>query len=213
MSLPDIDLGYRPRSYFWAADLNVQLSSDIKGSQRKRMYEQAVQSGLPLPPALLQPKLEEGERRAWGRCHPSHMGGEYLPDREEHQVEIARITIDSTTQDVTCVYAKNTDQGIEYQVVDEYDGDTLSRHATRTSTEPLTLGELVDFFLGAWNLIDCLDSNFEYDNYPYEDIHGFVLDASSSFYPDFEAEVRRRIDDWWITLDRGEEDTDSPEAT
>ncbi|MBI5278940.1 MAG: hypothetical protein HY854_21075 [Burkholderiales bacterium] len=177
MSHPAIDLHYRPRSYFWAADLNVQLSSDIKGAERKRMYEEAVESGFPVLPALLQPKLDEADRNAWGRCHPSFMGGEYLPDREERQVEIARIVIDSTTQDVTCVYAKETEAGIEYEVVDEYDGGTLSGSATRTSTQPITLGELVDFFLGAWKLIDCIDSNF--------------------------GEVQRRIDESWGTLELG----------
>ena len=34
------------------------------------------------------------------------MGGEYLPDCDLNEVEIARITMASTTQDVTCVYAK-----------------------------------------------------------------------------------------------------------
>jgi para-nitrobenzyl esterase len=33
-----------------------------------------------------------------GLIHPSFMGGEYLPNRQEAEVEIARINIDSTTQ-------------------------------------------------------------------------------------------------------------------
>jgi hypothetical protein len=39
-------------------------------------------------------------RSALGRLHPSFMGGEYLPDRRDTEVEIARINIDSTTSDV-----------------------------------------------------------------------------------------------------------------
>ena len=38
--------------------------------------------------------------------HPMFMGGNYLPDAEEGEVEIARIEISSTTRDVTCVFAK-----------------------------------------------------------------------------------------------------------
>jgi hypothetical protein len=40
------------------------------------------------------------------------MGGEYLPDLIPNEVEIARITIASTTQDVTCVYARQVEDGI-----------------------------------------------------------------------------------------------------
>jgi len=81
--------------------------------------------------------------------HPRYMGGEYLPDQEEGEVEIARIEIASTTGDVTSVYARRDGIEILYRIVDEYEGDTLSGHTERTSTEPLTLGELADFFLVA----------------------------------------------------------------
>jgi hypothetical protein len=40
-----IDLAYRPESYFWAYDNNIKLASDIKGAERKAMYERAIQSG------------------------------------------------------------------------------------------------------------------------------------------------------------------------
>ena len=43
---------------------------------------------------------------------------------------------------------------IRYRVVDEYNGDTLSEKRTRSSKRPLSLGELIDFFLGAWPLKD-----------------------------------------------------------
>jgi hypothetical protein len=70
------------------------------------------------------------------------MGGEYLPDLLPNEVVIARITIASTTQDVTSVYARRGKKRIRYRVVDEYDGDTLSGKNTRTSTLPLTPREL-----------------------------------------------------------------------
>src|ERR1700680_1429675 len=61
-----------------------------------------------------------------------------------------RITIASTTQDVTSVYACRGKYRIHYRVVDEYDGDTLSGRNTRTSARPLSLGELEAFFNGAF---------------------------------------------------------------
>ncbi len=64
------------------------------------------------------------------------MGGEYLPDRRDTEVEIARINIDSTTSDVTSVYAKAGKDRIRYRVVDEYNGDTLSEKRTRNSRRP-----------------------------------------------------------------------------
>jgi hypothetical protein len=72
-------------------------------------------------------------RSALGRLHPSFMGGEYLPDRRETEVEIARINIDSTTSDVTSVYAKAGKDRVLYRVVDEYGGDTLTVKPTRSS--------------------------------------------------------------------------------
>ena len=47
-------------------------------------------------------------------------------------MEIARITIASTTQDVTSVYARQVGQRIQYRVVDEYNGDTPELRAPFT---------------------------------------------------------------------------------
>jgi hypothetical protein len=81
---------------------------------------------------------------------------------------------------------------IRYRVVDEYNGDTLSEKRTRSSKRPLSLGELIEFFLGAWPLQEVLEGN--------------VLDRggaqhftrpSSEVYPQFEAGIRARIDGWY----------------
>jgi hypothetical protein len=77
------------------------------------------------------------------------MGGEYLPNRRDTEVEIARINIDSTTSHVTSVYDRPSKDRIYCRVVDEYRGDTLSEKRTRSSKRPLSLGELITFFLAA----------------------------------------------------------------
>lgn len=191
-----IDLAYRPRSYFWADDLHLGLSSSIKGAPRKKLYERSVAAGEELDARLSKPVLTAEERTGWGRLHPALMGGEYLPDRTAREVEIARIAIASTTGDVTSVYAKRLRNRIQYRVVDEYGGDTLSGRSKRTSIQPLPLGELVDFFLGGWDLLICMDMNFESDGYPPGAVHGFITDASSSFYPEFGTVIRQRVDAW-----------------
>jgi hypothetical protein len=101
------------------------------------------------------------------------MGGEYLPDQQENEIEIARVTIASTTSDVTSVYACRNKDDIHYRAVDEYEGDTLSDQTTCSSKLPLTLGELADFFLGAWDLIGVLDMNFEDNRYPADEVRSF----------------------------------------
>jgi hypothetical protein len=193
-----IDLAYRPESYFWAYDNNnIKLASDIKGAERKAMYERAIKSGdIELANAIISvPELTHEERKAQSGIHPAWMGGEYLPNREAQEVEIARITIASTTQDVTCVYAKRGASRIHYRVVDEYEDMTLDER-TRTSIRPLTLIELFNFFIKGWDLFCCLEANFGEHGYHREEVQGFIVDASSSFYAEFEDLVRQRVDQW-----------------
>lgn len=214
LSTQVIDLAYRPETYFWAYDNNITLSSDIKGSRRKALYERAILSGDAgfANSLIAEPKLTSEERRLQGSFHPSWMGGEYLPDRENQEVEIARITIASTTQDVTCVYAKRGATRIYYRVVDEYEGMTLDE-STRSSIQPLTLNELVTFFFKGWDIFCCLEANFEDHGYPKEEVQGFILDASSSFYAEFGLLVRQRVDQWLDEkqVDRNSEDINEGE--
>jgi hypothetical protein len=193
-----VDTQYRPETYFWAQQRNVKLVSDIKGAERQKLYAHALKSGDldTTELALFEPTLDSETRQQWGRIHPACLGGEFLPRNKPQEVEIARIVIASTTQDVTCVYARQVGQRIHYRVVDEYNGSTLSGKAVRTSVRPLTLEQLVDFFLESWDLIACLDCNFESDGYPRDEIHSFIVDASSSFYAEFDELIRVRVDDW-----------------
>ena len=192
-----LDLSYRPSSYFWAMEAGIRLASDIAGANRRARYQSAIEQGIDLAADALisQAVLDHEDRDMIGRIHPTFMGGEYLPRRKPQEVEIARITIASTTQDVTCVYARRTKSRIHYRVVDEYGGETL-KGATRTSARPLKLGQLVDFFLSSWDLLSGLDANFDTDGYPRDEVHDFIVDASSSFYAEFESSVRGRVDDW-----------------
>jgi hypothetical protein len=194
----EIDLDFRPKSYFWPTALETHLLSRIKGAERKAALKRLLDSGRPedIPDFLAKSALSSAERQALGRIHPAFMGGEYLPDLMPTETMIARITIASTTQDVTCVYARRGKNRIHYRVVDEYEGQTLSGRNTRTSVKPLTLAELGTFFSGAWLLLDVLEANFGDHGYDEEEVLGFVVAIESEYYPELDRVYRERITDW-----------------
>ena len=123
------------------------------------------------------------------------MGAEYLPDLSQNEVMIASITIASTTQDVSVCARRGTSR-IRYRVVDEYGAETLSARTTRTSTQPLTLGQLEKFFNGAWSILEVLDINFGDRGYPLDQILRFVVSIESPFYPQIGELYERRIKTW-----------------
>jgi hypothetical protein len=46
LSTQAIDLACLPEAYLWAYDNNITLSSDIKGSRLKALYERAILNGV-----------------------------------------------------------------------------------------------------------------------------------------------------------------------
>jgi len=196
-AISEIDLNFRPKSYFWPLAMRTHVISSIKGAERKAYVKEMFEKGREdeLPPSVIQAAMPLELRQATGAMHPSLMGGEYLPDQQENEIEIARITIASTTSDVTSVYACRNKDDIHYRVVDEYEGDTLTDQTTCSSKLPLTLGELADFLLGAWDLIGVLDMNFEDNRYPADEVRSF-FEASSQFYPDFGRLIEQRMEAW-----------------
>lgn len=192
-----IDLSFRPSSYFKPADLASHVLRSVKGAERRRLLASILAEGdAPLPPALAEPALPANLLQSWGSFHPAMLGGEYLPERKGAELEIARITLQSVTQDVICVYAAQGHGRIRYRVVDEYGGDTLSEPARRTSVEPLTLGALAEFFLGAWNLDLALEMNFSRPESSLDRALDFIS-GESAYYPGFDDLLSQQIRSWW----------------
>ncbi|TFH72494.1 hypothetical protein E3V39_13085 [Gammaproteobacteria bacterium LSUCC0112] len=186
-----IDLDYCPKSYFRPEKLEKYLLSKVKGAVLRKKLKALFEAGRhdELRELLNDAALSVADRKALELIHPMFMGGNYLPDTEDSEVEIARISIQSTTFDVTCVYAKPAYGAIHYRVVDEYGGDTLQGPSETTTKSPMTLGEFADFFLTAWPLIDVLDMNFDDD---VEGALGF-FSADSDFYPDLDLLCRQKV--------------------
>lgn len=183
-----IDINYRPATYFRPQRLEEYLLSKVKGAVLKRKLKALFTEGKHSDAAEL-----IGEASLAGKVlesiHPMFMGGNYLPDNDDGEVEIARIQIASTTYDVTCVYAKAEDGVIRYRVVDEYGGETLEGITEIESAQPLTLGELADFFLNAWSLTAAVACNYE------DDLEGGLdfFEADSEFYSELDALCRKRV--------------------
>jgi hypothetical protein len=186
-----LDLNYRPKSYFGPQRLAEYLISQVKGAVVREKLEKLLFEGRhdELRALLGKEGVSNSSLKALESVHPMFMGGLYLPDTEGGEVEIARIEIASTTFDVACLFARQDKGQIQYRVVDEYGGDTLTGPSEMTSDKPLTLGEMADFLLGAWSLIEVLEMNFEGDLDPA--LRFFT--AKSEFYPEFDRLCRQRV--------------------
>lgn len=91
---------------------------------------------------------DPADRIALDAIRPSWMGGEYLPDCLPGEVEIARIVLESVTQDVVSIRARRRgkDRRILYRVVDEYESEF--DFSPRSSRQPLTQGGLLSLIAG-----------------------------------------------------------------
>lgn len=189
--IPATSMAYRPHDYFGRQDQQTALLTQVKGTVRRKALREALEAGevSTVPDVIKNAALSDEARQFIGSLHPSFMSGEYLPKGSTRELEIARIHIKSTTGDVTSVYARLVGRRIAYRVVDEYEGDTLTDRSKRTSTKALTMGQLIDFFLGAWDLNVCLDCNFE------DDLDGRLhfFRGESEFYPCFDSALRHLV--------------------
>lgn len=154
------DMQYRPAGYFKATDAELMALSRIKGEKRRQIARELAEGRDPedldylesmalavLRSSLTSEELSEGERDALGKLHPSFMGGEFLPSLPREEVEIARISLESTTADVISVRARAEGGKIRYSIVDEYETDFNVE--PKESEHPLTMEELVRLIDGA----------------------------------------------------------------
>lgn len=145
---PEIDLAFRPESYWDLADPVGSIVQNITGENRRRMARDFVTGHTPaelgdIDDSLLADSLGQDARLRLGAIHPSFLGGEFLPSCLPGEVEIARLVFDSTTRDVVSVRARRGRKSgrFRYRIVDEYDTRWEIRPAS--SRLPLTLGQLI----------------------------------------------------------------------
>ena len=118
MSTP-FDLDFRPTIYWPIPESLESIVSKIKGERRSRAARKLLWNGdsCAFSEWLMKSKLTDKEQEMLGRMHPLLMGGEYLPDYDQREVEIARIAMESTTGDVFSIRARPSGSRIAYRVV------------------------------------------------------------------------------------------------
>lgn len=210
------DLSCRPKTYF-AAELPpirseeqerlrtqiLAMLEDGDVAHLARLEGEAMDSFLDL---LRTERLSEQKRRTAGMIHPAFMGGQYLPPLQDEEVEIAQIHLDSVTQDVISVYARQRRTRIVYKVVDEYEGDFEYDWRPKWSTKPLTMAQMVQLIEG----IDLIgesdrsgkgyirytrDSRVENGEDPIE-VLGFIT-VTSEIYPQLFAYFEAQEAEWF----------------
>jgi len=120
-----IDYQFRPSSYSEPQDPLETILLNVKGTNRRKMIRDYWKAGKidELNETLLQDSIDGGQRHSLEMIHPSFMGGEYLPDLEGSETEIARIELESTTSDVISIRTALDPAGFRYRIVDEYDSE------------------------------------------------------------------------------------------
>jgi len=187
------ELDFRPKSYWGQGVAEITQLANIKGAHRKLAALKAYrEGGMAAVDAMLRvSKLSDVQRDHVGKIHPQLMGGEYLPDFEKGEVEIARISMNSTTADVIAVWAKRGRGCIRYRIVDEY--KTEFGFEPESSKTPLSMRELIELMDGVTGdnlhrrglVAGCL---FEYDT--------DFLTVTSEFYPELGRWYKDAVKEW-----------------
>lgn len=181
---------------------------NVKGRNRREMIRDYHEVGMleELHENLLADTLEDGERQSLGKIHPSFMGGEYLPNYDRAEVEIARIELESTTSDVISLPGRPVAPRIKYRLVGEY--NTEFRLPQRTDVRLFSLGDLVRF-LDSVEQVDVTDPSWTQFGFvllynqcnlecgaDLKTLRNFVR-VESDYYPDVAAHYANAVEEWY----------------
>ena len=199
----NIHYSYMPASYWGDNDVLSAILRNVKGESRRELIADYYRRGRldELSAELIAEEVGDPLRRRLGQIHPSVMGGEYLPGYLPGEVEIVRISLQSTTSDVISLRASPVWRGISYRVVDEY-GAKFSLPITQSETT-LTLKEII-------HQLD--EGRLDDMGFPYcglalgynelnaefsarEELRNFTT-ITSDFYPQLYDHYERVFDDW-----------------
>jgi hypothetical protein len=198
-----IDLNHRPNTYWPDALDREQLLSRIQGESRRTIARDilATKGFAGLNAFFARETLDDEERRYWGLVHPQCMGGEYLPQLGIGDVEIARISLASTTGDQISIRASHAGEKIRYEVCDEYESEVELAFAE--SKQPLTLGELIQLIDGSRHreqeqpggLLVCHWENMVEWDYSLDEAIEFAS-IESAWYPQLDSYYAEVASDW-----------------
>jgi hypothetical protein len=187
-----INLAFRPPPRFFPMTAEKFLLSRVKGIWRRDILEMAIEEDrlLGVDPFFTSTSLSKEDRRVRSAIHPRFTGGEYLPDFEEGEVEVARIELASVTGDVISIRGSQTKAGFRYRVVDEYENECLLEPNEIIVEKPLCLEDLGKFLCRTMSLAEILSLN---ELFTVQEAKLF-LTVKSTFYPQFSTYLFRTID-------------------
>ena len=220
----DSELKWRPGSYADFDDPVALVLNGIRGQMRREMardmltaegeHREFIDTQLgPIQPGLLEERADEKFIQTMsGSCSPVWMGGEYLPDVDSSEIEIARIILQSVLMDVISIRARWRWGRYHYRIVDEYESTfDISR---KSSNKPLTLGQLIDLLQGSscpdWTYPCGMVEGFweaerEHGMESLEDNVNFAS-IESDFYPKLAGWYDQRGEEWIAQYTEEEEE-------
>lgn len=197
----DYNLEFRPESYWAFGNPQQAILANVKGDLRREMIRILLAAGEPVAAELLDESLPDDLLAAFGRLDPAFMGGEYLPNHKRGEVEIARITLESVTQDVYSIRARHSGDRIRYRIVDEYESKWT--WLPQSSKRPLAMTQLVEMIdraecdgEGPPDFTDYLRNWIIQWDDNSEVARDFVT-VSSEFYPELEAYYAEKAREWY----------------
>ena len=210
MTAKKYNLDYRPGFYFGPQDLKRFYKSRILGQMRGKMVSEEIDSG-DCPPELMQSSLNPQLRKSLGFLHPHMMGGEYLPELGQKEIEICRVVLKSVTMDVYSLRVRKQKHRYVYRIVDEYSSDPYIL-CRKTSAHPLTMGQIIEILdtcrcINNEDEVGIVRCHIEYllhnddDDMEKEEILGFVT-VESSFYPKLEEYYEDKKGMWYKEIKR-----------
>lgn len=215
----DLNFEFRPDDYFDVAQAVSRPYASIKGEKRrqlaKRLHESTADPDDEFDDEtrrfLFSESLSEEQRFQGGQLHPQLLGGEFLSDFGDQEVEIARVILDSTTADVFSIRAEAKDGQITYRIASDYDESEMPpmRYEPTMSELPLTMGELIQLidsveFVGEEQLGRGLTSAMRdqnYDGHNAAELLNFVR-VESEFYPELGAYYRGEARSWLAQVEQ-----------
>lgn len=162
-------------NYFKAtATTEEEILRRIKGNYRRHFVSRTIHDeGMDsVPEAWKAHDISEVLKRALGQQNPRFRSGEDLPDLEDGEVEIARLTLaNSVHGEVTSLRAKQAKQGgkISLRMVDEYDSQITLPH--EFSNMPLTSEQVVCLFRDADPSPTKTGCEIEFQSFFYPDLN------------------------------------------
>jgi hypothetical protein len=151
---------------------------------------------------ILNGRPSDDPREQAGAVHPGALGGEYLPDTRDREVEIARIISNNISRDVISLRATPLKSKIRYSIVDEYGWEY--HHHIRYFWRPLSFEQLILQINRSWcmeneDLPPGLATGFSDFNYSWgaapQSLVGFSR-VQSAFYPGAAGWFKDQWDVW-----------------